>query len=449
MFSHHLLVTILLSIAALSLTLQLIPSDAAVVHEQIAAAPSSNEDSINGGGKLQIAKEEIQLATSSSSHDNDQTAIAAGEEKLTVPLYGRPQSSTYLVQLRIGTPTDQISTRYVLFDTGSDLSWTQCQPCTNCSYSPYPPHDPSKSRTFRRLSCFDPMCELCTVSKGCLFRRLYGDGSTVSGDLVSDVFHFSVTGDDNYQFERDVAFGCANIEDCKAVRGYSSGILALGFGKTSFVTQLGVDRFSYCIPASEITEDGDVYDDERRSASFLRFGSHAKISGKRAPFTQDDSGYTVRLKRLVYQHGSRLNQQQPVPIFVGEKAASAMPMLVDSGTTLLWLPGSIFYPLQKKIEEDISLTRRYYFTHPDLYCYVGNMSDVEEVSVTLSFDGGVDLELFGSSLFFVDEDPREDWVCLAAAAGKRAILGVYPQRNINVGYDLSSMELSFDRDDCM
>lgn len=457
-------VTVLVSIAALAF----ISGDATIVHEPVAAAaaPSSDEaDSIDGGGggfslplvrrrstttttMIDVAKEEIQLAT----------AIAAGDKKLLVPLYGRPQGgSTYLVQLRIGTPTDRISPRYVLFDTGSDLSWTQCEPCTNCSsFTPYPPHDPSKSRTFRRLSCFDPMCELCTAvvdggggSAGCLFRRRYGDGGAVSGELVSDVFHFGAAGDGGgYQLERDVAFGCAHVEDSKAVRGYSTGILALGIGKPSFVTQLGVDRFSYCIPASEITDDDDD-DDEERSASFLRFGSHARMTGKRAPFKQDGSGYAVRLKSVVYQHGGRLNQQQPVPVYVaGEEAAAAMPMLVDSGTTLLWLPGSVFYPLQRRIEEDISLTRRYDLTHPSLYCYLGNMTDVEAVSVTLGFGGGADLELFGTSLFFTDENLTEDWVCLAVAAGNRAILGVYPQRNINVGYDLSTMEIAFDRDQC-
>uniref|UniRef100_A0A0E0KUM0 Peptidase A1 domain-containing protein n=1 Tax=Oryza punctata TaxID=4537 RepID=A0A0E0KUM0_ORYPU len=458
-------VTVLVSIAALAF----ISGDATIVHEPVAAAPppSDEANSIDSSGgfslplvrrtstatttMIDVAKEEIQFIASPSSHDDGDhaAAIAAGDKKLLVPLYGRPQGSTYLVQLRIGTPADQISPRYVLFDTGSDLSWTQCEPCKNCSFTPYQPHDPSKSRTFRRLSCFDPMCEVCTVDGGgCLFRRRYGDGGAVSGELVSDVFHFGVTGDDSYQFERDVAFGCAHVEDSKAVRGYSTGVLALGFGKPSFVTQLGVDRFSYCIPASDVTGDDDRGGE--RSASFLRFGSHARMSGKRVPFRQDGSGFAVRLKSVVYQHGGRLNQQQPVPIFAGEEAAEvAMPMLVDSGTTLLWLPGSIFYPLQRKIEEDISLTRRYYLTHPSLYCYLGNMSDVEAVSVTLGFDGGVDLELFGTSLFFIDEeDAAEDWVCLAVAAGNRAILGVYPQRNINVGYDLSTMEIAFDRDQC-
>ncbi|KAF0892247.1 hypothetical protein E2562_014832 [Oryza meyeriana var. granulata] len=447
-------------IAALAIAVRFISGDATAAHEPVAAAPSSNEASIAGGGfslplvrqrstvsMLDVVKEEIQLA--SPSHDGDHAAIA-GEKKLLVPLYGRPQSrSTYLVQLRIRTTTDQISPRYVLFDTGSDLSWTQCHPCTYCSFTPYPPHDTSKSRTFRRLSCFDPMCEVCSVNGGCLFKRRYGDGGTAAGDLVSDIFHFGMTGDDSYQFERDVVFGCANVEDCKAVRGYSSGILALGFGKPSFVMQLGVDRFSYCIPASEITDNDD--DDDggggERSASYLRFGSHARMSGKRVPFWQDGSGYAVRLKSVVYQHGSRLNQQQPVPIFAGEEAA-AMPMLVDSGTTLLWLPGSVFYPLQRKIQEDISLTRRYDLAHPSIYCYIGNMSDVEAVSVTLGFDGGVDLELFDPALFFTEEVDGDDWVCLAAAAGNRAILGMYPQRSINVGFDLSSMEIAFVRDEC-
>uniref|UniRef100_J3M0Y7 Peptidase A1 domain-containing protein n=2 Tax=Oryza brachyantha TaxID=4533 RepID=J3M0Y7_ORYBR len=464
MLFSHLPSTVLVSIAALAVAARFISGDSTVVvHEPAAAAPS-DEASIDGGGgfslplvrrrfttsTLDVVKEENQLPAPSHDGGDDHVAIA-GEKKLLVPLYGRSQRSTYLVQLRIGTPTDHqiLPCRYVLFDTGSDLSWTQCDPCTSCSSAPYPPHDTSKSLTFRRLSRLDPMCEACSANGGrrCLFKRRYGDGGTVSGDLVSDIFRFSLTGDDDDgdQFERDVVFGCATVEDCRAVRGYSTGILALGNGRPSFVAQLGVDRFSYCIPASE-----DV--DDERSASYLRFGSHARTTGKRAPFRQDGSGYAVRLKSVVYQQGSRLNQQQPVPIFAGagEEAAAAMPMLVDSGTTLLWLPGSVFYPLQRRIEEDISLKRRYDLARPSIYCYTGNMSDVEAVSVTLSFDGGVDLELFGNALFFADEGDGDgdDWVCLAAAAGNRAILGVYPPRNVNVGYDLSSMEIAFDHDHC-
>ncbi|XP_025814644.1 protein ASPARTIC PROTEASE IN GUARD CELL 1-like [Panicum hallii] len=330
----------------------------------------------------------------------------------------------YLVPLRIGGSLDRISSRHLMFDTGSDLSWTQCYPCRNCGQGHFAPYIPFKSSTFRSVSCDDPLCEhapdaSCDESgtRQCKFFREYVGGSMASGYLASDIFHFSLDGNTNYHFEPEVVFGCATAE--------KSGILALGTSSLSFLAQVRVDKF------------------------YLRFGSQARISGKRIPFWNDKDKYYVHLKRVTYQHGNRLSQQQPVPIYPGDGGpeGSTFEMLVESGTLGIWLPESTFYPLQKKIDTDISLIRVHFDVNPNNgCCYIGTMKDVEEVSVTLGFVGGAEMELFGDSLFFEYND--SEWICLGFTPSNTTVLGIYAQRNTNMGFDLSEREISIDQAGC-
>ena len=120
-----------------------------------------------------------------------------------------------------------------------------------------------------------------------------------------------------------------------------------------------------------------------------------------SPFWKFEDKYRVHLNRVTYQHGNYLTQQQPVPIFPGDEANvnSKEKIVVDSGTLGFWLPDYIFYPLLRKIEADICLTRVLFDDNPNAYCYIRDMADVEQVSVTLGFVGGAEMLLFGDSLF--------------------------------------------------
>jgi hypothetical protein len=380
------------------------------------------------------------------------------EEKFVVPFRHRRKFSMYLVQVRIGGgPANEARSRYVLFDTGDDLSWTQCVPCRACTRSFYPPFNAVKSSSYKHLPCEDPMCEHGDITQCefmytspdnnlCVFTKSYGDGSKLSGYLGSDVFRFgnAIAGDDGgYDFEQAVVFGCAWNEHATAVREYSTGVLGLGMGEFSFLAQAGVDKFSYCALSPERS---DLLDQWRKKTSYLRFGSHAVTSGKIVPFKQDGAHFVISLKSVAYRRGSR--QEEQVPIFSREDAAEFLPIMVDSGTSLVYLPGLIFNPLLKRIDDEIALTRVYDpTTNPTVNCYFGEMSDVEAVSVTLGFEGGAELELFGDTLFF--EGYKGDYICLGISVDeKNAVLGMMAQRNTNVGYDLSKMEISFNREVC-
>jgi hypothetical protein len=62
----------------------------------------------------------------------------------------------YTMDVYLGTPARKFT---MIVDTGSDLVWVQCLPCsapgTNCFYSPNPYFDPSASSTYSAIPCTD------------------------------------------------------------------------------------------------------------------------------------------------------------------------------------------------------------------------------------------------------------------------------------------------------
>ncbi|KAJ4832269.1 hypothetical protein Tsubulata_012213 [Turnera subulata] len=56
----------------------------------------------------------------------------------------------YFVRVAVGTPPFSVE---LLVDTGSDLTWLQCQPCSHCYSQPGPIFDPRNSSTFQNVDC--------------------------------------------------------------------------------------------------------------------------------------------------------------------------------------------------------------------------------------------------------------------------------------------------------
>ncbi|KAG2629945.1 hypothetical protein PVAP13_3KG511900 [Panicum virgatum] len=155
-------------------------------------------------------------------------------------------ASQHIAEYLIGTPPQRAE---AIVDTGSNLVWTQCSLCrpAGCFRQSLPYYDPSRSRTDRAVACVDAACALgfetrcgrdgrtCAVDTG------YGGGD-ISGVLGTEAFTF--------QSEETVslAFGCVTAS--RLVRGFLngvSGIIGLGRGALSLVSQLGATRFSYCL----------------------------------------------------------------------------------------------------------------------------------------------------------------------------------------------------------
>lgn len=73
-------------------------------------------------------------------------------------------SGNYIVTIGLGTPKKFLS---LIFDTGSDLTWTQCKPCVKHCYSQDDPiYDSTASKTYTNVSCSSAMCDELVSATG-------------------------------------------------------------------------------------------------------------------------------------------------------------------------------------------------------------------------------------------------------------------------------------------
>ena len=76
-------------------------------------------------------------------------------------------SGEYFALLGVGTPDINM---YLDVDTGSDITWIQCAPCTNCYKQKNAVFNPSNSSTFKVLDCHADLCLNLDVM-GCVMNR--------------------------------------------------------------------------------------------------------------------------------------------------------------------------------------------------------------------------------------------------------------------------------------
>ena len=85
----------------------------------------------------------------------------------------------FFMNLLIRTPVVPL---VVIMDTGSDLIWTQCKPCTYCFEQATPVFNLKLSSSFSDVTCSSKMCKALRNSScgnGCCeYLNVYGDGST-------------------------------------------------------------------------------------------------------------------------------------------------------------------------------------------------------------------------------------------------------------------------------
>ncbi|MCO5598094.1 hypothetical protein L7F22_052185 [Adiantum nelumboides] len=172
-------------------------------------------------------------------------------------------TGSYFARLTVGGGLDPHSRRdvYMIMDTGSDLSWIQCQPCDSCFHQlDTPIFDPAASSTHSNVTYGSPLCAAVPAATWCLpddplqlhrgsnlcaYQMTYYDGSTTAGILITD----TLTLGSGHTFPR-IAFGCSTGSNGGFVG--AAGVLGLGTGAISLPSQLRKSGhssiFSYCLP---------------------------------------------------------------------------------------------------------------------------------------------------------------------------------------------------------
>ena len=105
----------------------------------------------------QARVDSIQSRLSKASSRTDATTIPAKSGEIL-------GSGNYFVTVGLGTPKNELS---LVFDTGSDLTWTQCRPCAKFCYNQTEPiFDPSKSTSYVNVLCNSPECSEVSSATG-------------------------------------------------------------------------------------------------------------------------------------------------------------------------------------------------------------------------------------------------------------------------------------------
>ncbi|CAM0904441.1 unnamed protein product [Alopecurus aequalis] len=376
----------------------------------------------------------------------------------------------YLVKLGLGTPQHCFT---AAIDTASDLIWTQCQPCVKCYKQLDPVFNPVASTSYSVVPCNSDTCdELDTHRCGnsgssgdddddvCQYTYTYGGNATTRGALAVDRL---AIGDDVF---RGVVFGCSS----SSVGGpppQVSGVVGLGRGPLSLVSQLSVRRFMYCLPPPV-----------SRSAGRLVLGADAtavrnasdKIVVPMSTSSRYPSYYYLNLDglsvgdRAMNLIGSSSKNNATTPTGPPGVAAASPPvsdsgdgtgpnaygMIIDIASTITFLEESLYDELVDDLEEEIRLPRGSGSSLGLDLCFIlpegVPMSRVYAPPVSLAFDGDW-LRLEKEQLFV--EDKASGMMCLMM--GKTdgvSILGNYQQQNMQVMYNLRRQRITFVKTTC-
>ncbi|KAL0429359.1 UNVERIFIED_CONTAM: Aspartic proteinase CDR1 [Sesamum radiatum] len=357
-----------------------------------------------------------------------------------------PDRGEYLMKFSLGTPP---VTTLAIADTGSDLTWIQCKPCDRCFKQKAPFFEPKGSSTYKPVSCSSNTCSeavlrtSCNGSNGtCNYAIFYGDRSFSKGDLATETITLGSTTRENVSIP-NVIIGCGHLD--QGTFGVdASGIVGLGGGKVSLISQMGSSikgKFSYCL-VPFLSKDV--------KPSKMSFGDEAVVSGAGVASTPiiakaPKTFYFLTLEGITVGN-QRLDLDLSSSSLDDSKASHQEGnIIIDSGTTLTFLPSGLYDRVIRAVKTQTKLRQ---ITDPQgllNLCYVsrGNVAEVPKITVHFR---GADVELKPINTFVKTSQVS---LCLAfASADVLAIYGNLAQMDFLVGYDLEKKTVSFKPTDC-
>lgn len=389
----------------------------------------------------------VARATGAASTSSSKAAAAgdgSGGKDLKVPVHAG--NGEFLMDLSVGTPALPYA---AIVDTGSDLVWTQCKPCVDCFNQTTPVFDPAASSTYAALPCSSALCadlptSTCassssssSASSPCGYTYTYGDASSTQGVLATETFTLA------RQRVPGVAFGCGDTNEGDGFT-QGAGLVGLGRGPLSLVSQLGLDRFSYCLTSL----------DDAAGRSPLLLGSAAAVSASAAtapaqttPLVKNPSQPSFYYVSLTGLTVGSTRVALPSSAFAIQDDGTG-GVIVDSGTSITYLDLRAYRALRKAFVAQMSLpTVDASEIGLDL-CFQGPAGAVDQdvqvqvPKLVLHFDGGADLDLPAENYMVLDS--ASGALCLTVMASRGlSIIGNFQQQNFQFVYDVAGDTLSF------
>ncbi|CAM6089563.1 unnamed protein product [Calypogeia fissa] len=351
----------------------------------------------------------------------------------------------YIMQLTIGTPSRTFA---AIVDTGSDLVWVQCAPCTSCFQQPDPIFDPTTSSSYTPQSCIDNalcsalpppprgLADPCTSQLlTCQYLYPYGDGSFTAGDLASETVTLTGTTGTRRSFP-GVGFGCGHKNE-GTFPPVIDGLVGLGQGPLSLVVQLGPQighLFSYCLVD---------FHSATTKTSLMLLGATGGLRLTYTPLAINDANPTFYYVTLVGITVDGVAVDYPSVAFA-INANGEGGMILDSGTTITQMDSQAYTPFRNQIAVLIAYpTIDLSASQPFDLCY--NLTGVPNPkfpSVVFQFTN-LNLTLPSKNIFLqVDEVPN---YCLAflSSNGGISIFGNIQQQNFQITFDTANKRVGF------
>ncbi|KAG6422185.1 hypothetical protein SASPL_118749 [Salvia splendens] len=341
-------------------------------------------------------------------------------------------SGEYFSRVGVGRPPLEA---YMVLDTGSDVSWLQCAPCSDCYQQSDPIFDPRQSSSFTPLACDTRQCRSLDVSEcrndTCLYEVSYGDGSYTVGDFVTETVTFAGS-----QSVDKIAIGCGHNNEGLFVG--AAGLIGLGGGKLSFPSQINATSFSYCL-----------VDRDSASASTLDFNSPAPPGAVTAPMVRSpslDTFYYVDLSGISVSGEMLPISPSTLKLNVDSGEGG---VIVDSGTAVTRLQEEAYDAMREAFRKGTAELPEADGVALFDTCYdLRSRRSVEVPTVSFHFSNGKELALPAKNYMIPVDSAGTFCFAFAGTSSGLGIIGNVQQQGTRVTYDLANSLIAFSSNNC-
>ncbi|KAK1303154.1 Aspartic proteinase nepenthesin-2 [Acorus calamus] len=327
----------------------------------------------------------------------------------------------------------------LVVDTGSDLFWTSCfkRSATSISF------DPQSSSTYTSVLCMSDLCgpyrpppfmPQCDPKAVCHYELEYADASGTSGVISTDTI---TLGSRNPVSFPNTLFGCSLNDTGNTV--LVDGIVGLGRGDQSIISQLGIKQFSYCLTpfgSSRLVlgrkpgPDDGIPEGETVTVSLVR-------SEWSSAYNVDLVGITVGTDRLaIPEHAFEISM------------FSNQGVILDSGTTFTYLVKGVYDLLKSSFEAQTTYAAvDGSGKHFDV-CFKSGDVNAKFPGLVFHFGVGSDLSLPQENYMIWLEELRMHCLGIMPVEGM-CLLGSYFQHDFKVVHDLVNDKVSFTPAKCV
>ncbi|KAL0697440.1 hypothetical protein Bca4012_053562 [Brassica carinata] len=371
------------------------------------------------------------------------------------PVYGASDPflvGLYYTKVKLGTPPREFN---VQIDTGSDVLWVTCSSCNGCPKTSELQiqlsfFDPGASSSASMVSCSDKRCSSnfesesgCSPNNLCSYAFKYGDGSGTSGYYISDFVSFDtvITSTLAINSSAPFVFGCSNLQtgDLQRPRRAVDGIFGLGQGSLSVISQLATQGlaprvFSHCLKG------------DSNGGGVMVLGQIKRPDTVYTPLVPSQLHYNVNLQSIAVN-----NQILPIDPSVFT-IATGDGTIIDTGTTLAYLPDEAYSPFIQAISSAVSQYGRP-ITYESYQCFDITSGAVDVFpEVSLSFAGGASMVLTPRDYLHMFSSSGSSIWCIGFQRSQQprriTILGDLVLKDKVVVYDLVRQRIGWAVYDC-